>query len=216
MKRYLVSLVFLVCVTPTQASIQNTGIDVANNGTQTTVGFFDESASGQELNGIRIFGFIPGESITFAIDTATIFGGGPITAAELFIDAFDVDFWNRSEVYIQGDLVGSLANTPTPSEIPVEAGPVGTHVLNDGFDVDNTFFDLAPYLSDLETDTTFTIRIKNTTLGFFHRGEEIRVDGINIQVDVADGVVPEPGTFVVWSLLGLTVTSTPWSRRRRN
>jgi len=198
MKRLFLSLAISACAAVSaQASIQNYGVDVATNGTQTAVPFYDATGDGLELDGSAFFGLITGETITFTFNAASIFGPGPISAAELFIDGFDVDPRNTSEVRIQGILVGSLANTAAPSDIPVEAGPVGTHTTSAG-DVDNTFFNLAAYLGDLATDSTFTISIKNTTPGgIFVRGEDIRIDGINIQAQV----VPEPATIAVWVLL---------------
>ncbi len=197
MKRLFLSLAVSACAAVTaQASIQNYGVDVATNGTQTVVPFYSATGDGLELDGSAFFGIIPGQTITFTFNAASIFGPGPISAAELFIDAFDVDSGNTSEVRIQGILVGSLANTAAPSDIPVEAGPVGTHTTSAG-DVDNTFFNLAAYLGDLATDSTFTISIKNTTAGIFFPGEEIRIDGINVQAEV----VPEPATIAVWVML---------------
>jgi hypothetical protein len=200
----------LLAATQAIASIQSIGVDIGSNGSQTIVPFFDQSPTGYELRGEAFFGWIQGDAITIVLDTASIFGAGSLTAAELFIDAFNVDSWNTSEVYIQGSLVGSLLNTPSSSPIPVAAGPLGAHVVNSNFDVDNTFFDLAPFLADLATDSTFTIQIRNTTdpFLFVFPGEKIRIDGINIQAVTVDalpdgepGVVPEPAAIAVWSIL---------------
>jgi len=206
----LVSLAILLSTVQADASISNLGVSIAPNGTQTVVPFFDGSSVGREINGPFSIFFTPygaGEKLTITVDAASVFGYGSIVAAELFIDAFDVDFFNSSVVTIQGVVVGSLDDTANSSEIPVATGPVGTHVMNNLFDVDNTFFDLSAFLVDLATDSTFTIEIENTTLSFFGYGEGIRVDGINIQANVLSPVdpsgvdAPEPYSVLVWSVL---------------
>lgn len=205
------------------ASIQNVGVDIGSHGSQTIVPFFDQSSSGLELRGESLFGWIQGDALSIVLDTASIFGTAPLTAAELFIDAFGVDCWNTSEIYVQGVLVGSLQNTPSPSSIPVVGGAPGTHVVNSHFDVDNTFIDLSPFLADLKSDSTFTIQIRNTTAPrlFLFPGEKIRIDGINIQVAaydplpvVAAGTVPEPATLAVWSVLAVSAVGVCHRARR--
>lgn len=218
----LLSTLLAAVSLPARAAIHNLGVDIGTDGTQTVLPFFDESSIGNEVDGsgFFLFFFIPGETLTITVDAASVFGPGPVVAAELFIDAFDVGFNNSSVVRIQGDVVGSLANTSSPSDIPVEAGPVGTHVTNSSLDVDNTFFDLSPYLTDLATDPTFTIEIQNTTLGIFTFGEEIRIDGINIQAETLPPIdpggnldLPEPGSLLVWSVV-FAFGSTLTTRRR--
>lgn len=209
-------IVLAACITSllfpraSAASIQNIGVDIGSRGSQTLVPFFDRSAAGFELRGRSLYGRLPGEAITIVLDTASIFGGAPLMAAELFIDAFGIDAWNTSEIYVQGVLVGSLQNTPSRSSIPIVAGAPGTHGVNSHYDVDNTFINLAPFLADLTSDSTFTIQIRNTTAPFLciFPGETIRIDGINIQVAaydplpvIAPGTVPEPAMMAVWSML---------------
>lgn len=192
------------------ASIQSVGVNIDSHGSQTIVPFFDQSSSGLELRGESLFGSIQGDALSIVLDTASIFGAAPLTTAELFIDAFGVDCWNTSEIYVQGVFVGTLQNTPSPSSIPVVGGVPGTRVANSHFDVDNTFIDLSPFLADLTSDSSFTIQIRNTTNPFLcvFPGEKIRIDGINIQVATFDplpvvvpGTVPEPATAAVWSVL---------------
>jgi hypothetical protein len=174
------------------------------------------------LRGESLFGWIQGDSISIVLDTASLFGATSITAAELFVDAFGVDTWNTSEIYVQGVFVGVLQNTPSASRIPVASGPFGAHVTSSTFDIDNTFIDLAPFLADLTTDSTFTIQIRNTTDPFLcvFPGERIRVDGINIQVStfvpVPAGeptVAPEPAAITVWSALAASVVGIAYRTR---
>jgi hypothetical protein len=215
------ALLAFVAAAPASASILNVGVNISSNGAQTVMPFYSQSSTGLQLGGSAdwVLFTLPGEMVTIVLNTAAVFGPGPLIAAELFIDAYDVDCCNTSEVYVQGVLVGSLANTPAGSLIPVAAGPVGTHVANPG-DVDNSFFNLAPFLADLISDSTFTIQIRNTTPGFIFRGDSIRVDGINIQASTADPqpVIfnnPEPVTLAIWSGLAGIGGAVAWRRQRR-
>ena len=216
-------LAMLIPCSTSTASIHNIGVDIGSHGSQAIVPFYDQSPDGLELRGKSLFGWIQGDMLSIVLDTASFFGSLQLTSAELFIDAFGVDCWNKSEIYVQGVLVGSLKNTPSRSLIPVIDGPPGTHVTNSHFDVDNTFIDLSPYLADLKSDSSFTIQIKNTTDPrlFVFPGEKIRVDGINIQVAAYDplpvvvpGTVPEPTTIAVWAVLGLFAFGISYCARR--
>lgn len=204
------------------ASIHNIGVDIDSHGSQTIVPFYDHSPDGIELRGKSLFGWIEGDALSIVLDTASLFSLTPLTSAELFIDAFGVDCWNSSEVYVQGVLVGSLQNTSSRSSIPLFGGSPGTHVANSRYDVDNTFIDLSPFLADLKSDSSFTIQIKNTTAPslFVFPGEKFRVDGINIQVAAYDplpvvtpGAVPEPVTLAVWSILTLSAIGIRYRHR---
>ena len=205
------------------ASIHNIGVDIGSDGSKSIVPFYDQSPNGVELRGESLFGWVQGDLLSIVLDTASLFGSAQLTAAELFIDAFGVDCWNTSEIYVQGVLVGSLRDTPSRSYIPVVAGTPGTHVSNSRFDVDNTFIDLSPFLEDLKFDSSFTIQIRNTTdpLFFVFPGEKFRVDGINVQVAAYDplpvvvpGTVPEPATIAIWSVLGLSAAGMGHRARR--
>lgn len=218
-----VCVALLLCQEKASASIHNIGVDIGAHGSQTIVPFYDQSSDGLELRGKSLFGWIQGDVLNIVVNTASVFGLLPLTSAELFIDAFGVDCWNASEIYVQGVLVGSLQNTPSRSSIPVVGGPPGTHVANSRFDVDNTFIDLSPFLTDLKSDSSFTIQIKNTTAPslLVFPGEKFRVDGINIQVAayaplpvVTPGTVPEPATVVVWSFLAATAMGVCCRARR--
>ena len=205
------------------ASIHNIGVDIGPHGSQTIVPFYDQSPDGIELRGKSLFGWVQGDILNIVLDTASVFGSLQLTSAELFIDAFGVDCWNASEIYIQGVLVGSLQNTPSRSSIPLASGAPGTHVTNSHFDVDNTFIDLSPFLADLRSDSSFKIQIRNATAPslFVFPGEKIRVDGINVQVAaynplpvVTPGAVPEPATLAVWSVLILSAVGVSYRVQR--
>src|SRR5262245_19492260 len=84
---------------PARASILNLGVKVAPNGLQTVMPFYTQSSDGLQLGGSAnwILFEIPGEMVSIVLNTAATFGPGPLSAAELFIDAFDVDPGNTSQ-----------------------------------------------------------------------------------------------------------------------
>jgi len=224
MRRQVVQCaLFLVCLVsvpgPAHAVILNFGVDIFSDGTNSlpATSFFggdaDNVANGRVLTPTHVGQ--PGPSTyLLTLDAASVFGGYTINSASLFIDGFNVDTGDAMTVLVQGVSVGSLAdNSGAGTLVPVITGGTAATALTS--DVDNTFYTLGSFitLSDLATDSTFTIQINNT-----HTGNSVprqfRIDGINLQADatlIDDGgngghpppFVPEPSSMLLVGLGGL-------------
>ena len=216
-------------VVPQQAHavILNFGVDILSNGLTVQSGFYAEDpvpGSGVTL--------APGGSYTLVLNTAAIFGGYTINSATLFVDAnlyeasgsiLGVPLYDLSNVKAQGQSLGSLADTPNPSLIPLVGG--GT-VANNDFDIDNTFFSLTGSLkNDLATDSTYQVLFTNTQTTYTGLGQTVvnaarsfRVEGINIQADATPIQepdhchTPEPASLV---LFGMGVLGAGFTRRKK-
>ncbi|MFC1699695.1 PEP-CTERM sorting domain-containing protein [Candidatus Omnitrophota bacterium] len=187
-------LLILGVANSADAKIVNFGVDVYSDGTNSlpSTAFFNADTDGYLLHG----GGGASSIYSLTLDTASVFGSvpGSVTWASLFVDAKKVNDNDASDVVVQGISIGPLQNVPQGSAyVPKKKGGVKFKPSA----LDNTFFDLGALgvnLNDLQTDSTFTVLIKNT-----HPKDktkrEFRFDGLNIQAEV---VTPEPAsTFLL-------------------
>ncbi|MFC1631400.1 PEP-CTERM sorting domain-containing protein [Candidatus Omnitrophota bacterium] len=184
-------LLILGVANSADAAIVNFGVDIYSDGTNSlpATDFFNGNTDGCFLHG----GGGASSIYSLTLDTASVFGSvpGSVSWASLFVDAKKVNDKDASDVVVQGISVGPLQNVPQGSAYaPKKKG--GIKLKGN----DNTFFDLGALgvnLNDLQTDSTFTVLIKNT-----HPKDktkrEFRFDGINIQAEV---VTPEPASTLL-------------------
>ena len=205
-----------VTATPAHAVILNFGVDIANDGSFSLTPFYDRSDDGKFLRGgLTKSGKVTsvGDTYTLTLDFTSAFTDYRINSATLFVDAKDVGSDDNGEVWVQGTLLGELADTrPSVSSIPLEAG--GTTLTPDKKDEDNTFFALSPeQAGQLADDSSYTVSFHNADFNTVSAGRNnFRVDGINIQVDVTHN--PEPASFLLFGLGGLGALGLT-SRHRR-
>ena len=166
---------------------------LGNDSAAVAVPFYDSANpaindnSGTELKPLTILP--PGlannhYNITF--DSSAIFGGYNLLSATLFVDATGVDNSDRINVYVNGNLLGALANLPGPGTIPLLGGGYSTMAGEN----DNSVFDLGGQLANLHD-------LNNFTISFARNSGSVNLDGINIQAEVLPVVQnPEPATLL--------------------
>jgi hypothetical protein len=203
---------------PVGADIINFGVDIRPGETYSQVGFYDGQVSKGGNDGVTLYTSIFGgsnTSLSFNILTPGL-TGSTINGFELFLDATDVDGSDNFDVKLLNtgsgfviviDDVPSTASTST--YIPVEAGPLGNHVLSPyAGDVDNSFFLKVPagvFTNEILAGSLNVQIVRNSG------GGEARFDGVNLQVDYTPARVPEPMSLL---LLGLGLLGIGVARRK--
>ncbi|MBI4529438.1 MAG: PEP-CTERM sorting domain-containing protein [Deltaproteobacteria bacterium] len=180
----LALLLFAVTTsTPLQADIVNFGVDIKSNKTSSPVGFYNGQPAKGGNNGALLFSF--DRQLEFSIGTPGL-SANTLEGFELFLDAELVESSDQFKIYLFDGtipvLIGSAADSSRiATKIPVEAGPVETHI-NTVYagDVDNTFFHFGPasQFSDEILNGALKVRIQQAN-GI------ARLDGVNLQVDYA-------------------------------
>jgi hypothetical protein len=105
--------------------------------------------------------------------------------------------------------IGDSSANPDPNALP--SGPFTDDELYDL--AQGNVDDATPYI--LNGDTSFTLVTRNPSLddNIFFMG--LNVTAAGQVVPGPPGVIPEPSTFIIWSLLGAFGFTLGWWRRRR-
>jgi hypothetical protein len=203
---------------PVGANIVNFGVDIRDNGSTAQVGFYNGQVAKGGNDGVTLRSSGSGgpTSVSFNILTPGL-TGSTINGFELFVDATNVDTTDNFDVQLFNNGQGLLIvinDVPSTGEastyVPVEAGPLGTHVLSpyEG-DVDNSFFYKVPagVFGDEILAGALNVQILRNS-----GGGEARFDGVNLQVDYTPARVPEPMSLL---LLGLGLVGIGAVRRKK-
>jgi hypothetical protein len=187
---------------PVGAAIVNFGVDIQPGETYAQVGFYNGQPAKGGNDGVTLSS--SNQSLSFNILTPGL-SGATINGFELFLDATDVDVSSNFSVRLlntPSSLVVVISDVPNTDAsatfIPVEAGPLGNHVLTPySGDVDNSFFLAVPagVFSDEILAGSLNVQIVRNT-----SGGDARFDGVNLQVDYTPAQVPEPATMLLFGL----------------
>jgi hypothetical protein len=197
------------------AMVVNLGVDIGCRGDLNIYDFYRDNLgpshggwSGYTLRGKIVN---PPRSYTVTLDTASVFGAyeGHINWAVLYVDGYNVDDCDKTEVLVQGVSVGEMWNIKAgESIVPIETGGME---LGLDYNVDDSHYLLHNYpginLNDLMNDSTFEITFLNHNRRLRRKYD---IHGLNIQAGV--DVVPEPSSLF---LLLFGSASLPLFRRRK-
>ena len=129
---------------PAGAAIVNFGVDIRPGETYAQVGFYDGQIAKGGNDGVTLS--FSNSSLSFSILTPGL-TGATINGFELFVDATSVDGSDNFDVKLLNTgaglviVIDDFPSTGSNTYVPVEAGPLGSHVLSPySGDVDNAFF----------------------------------------------------------------------------
>lgn len=196
---------------PVGAALVNFGVDIRPGETYAPVGFYDGQVAKGGNDGVTLS--YSNSSLSFNILTPGL-TGATINGFELFVDATNVDGSDNFDVKLLNTgaglviVIDDVPSTGSNTYVPVEAGPLGNHVLSPySGDVDNAFFLMVP--AGVFADE---IRSGSLNVQIVRNGGDARFDGVNLQVDYTPARVPEPMSLL---LLGLGLLGLGAVRRKK-
>jgi hypothetical protein len=109
-----------------------------------------------------------------------------------------VDLYNTLEFYNGSTLVGSITGGDVNAVANGDQGANGTYYVN----INSSL----PFDSVVAVSTQYAFEFDNVA----YAGGQANPSAVGLTI------APEPGSLLVWSLLGLTIGGTGWCRRKRS